>query len=65
MSQKEPISKKIDKLKMQVEWFYGEDFDLSEATEKYKSAVELAKEIEADLNNLKNEIKIIEEDFAR
>lgn len=65
MSQKESISKKIDRLKTQVEWFYGEDFDLAEATDKYRGAVELAKEIEQDLSGLKNEIKIIEEDFAR
>jgi len=65
MSQKESISKKIDKLKAQVEWFYGEKFDLAEATEKYRGAVSLAKEIGVDLNSLKNEIKVIEEDFAR
>jgi len=65
MSQKESISKKIDRLKAQVEWFYGEDFDLAEATDKYRGAVELAKGIEQDLSDLKNEIKIIEEDFAR
>ena len=65
MSQKESINQKIDKLKEQVEWFYGDNFDLSKATEKYKSAVELARGIEKDLNDLKNEIKIIEEDFTR
>jgi len=65
MSQKEPISKKIDKLKMQVEWFYGEEFDLSEAMGKYKDAVKLAKEIEEDLCSLKNEIKVIDKDFSR
>ena len=65
MSKKESISQKIDKLKARVEWFYGEEFDLGEATGKYREAVELAKEIEEDLNGLKNEIKIIDEDFAR
>jgi len=65
MSQKESISKKIDQLKKRVEWFYGEDFDLGEATKRYKSAVELAREIEQDLANLKNEIRVIEEDFSK
>jgi len=65
MSQKESISKKIDRLKSQVEWFYGEDFDLAEAAGKYRGAMELAKEIERDLGSLKNEIKVIEEDFGR
>lgn len=65
MSEKETISKKIDKLKGQVEWFYGEDFDLAKATDNYKSAVKLAKEIEKDLSELKNEINVINEDFSR
>jgi len=65
MSQKESISKKIDRLKEQVEWFYGDEFDLAEATKKYRGAVDLAKEIEKNLNELKNEIKVIDEDFAR
>jgi exonuclease VII small subunit len=64
MSKKESINKKIDRLKVQVEWFYGEDFDLAEATRKYRAAVELAKEIEQDLGDLKNEIKVVEEGFA-
>ena len=65
MSQKESINEKIDRLKTRVEWFYGEDFDLAEAMVKYRDAVELAKQIEKDLLGLKNEIKVIEEDFAR
>ena len=59
------INEKIDELNEQVEWFYGEDFKLEDASEKYKSAIKLAREIETDLTNLKNEIKVIEEDFSR
>ena len=65
MSQKESIKSKIDKLKAQVEWFYGEEFDLGKAAEQYKKAVRLAGEIEQDLAELKNEIKIIDEDFSK
>ena len=64
MSEKESISQKIERLKMDVEWFYGEEFDLAEAATKYKKAMRLAKEIEVDLNSLKNEIKVIDKDFA-
>ena len=60
---KKKINEKIDELNEQVEWFYGEDFKLEDASEKYKSAIKLAREIETDLTNLKNEIKVIEEDF--
>ena len=37
---------------------------LDEATEKYKNAMELAKEIEEDLSELKNKIEVIEQDFS-
>lgn len=62
---KKPINEKIEELNEKVEWFYGEDFKLDEASEKYKEATKLAKEIESDLDNLKNEIKVIEEDFSK
>jgi uncharacterized protein YfcZ (UPF0381/DUF406 family) len=59
------ISEKIDDLKAGVEWFYSDDFKLEAASEKYKAMTELAKEIEKDLAELKNEIKVIEEDFSK
>ena len=59
------ISDKISDLKTGVEWFYSDDFKLEEAGEKYKTMTELAKEIEKDLAELKNEIKVIEEDFSK
>jgi hypothetical protein len=59
------ISEKIDYLKAGVEWFYSDDFKLEVASEKYKAMTELAKEIEKDLAELKNEIKVIEEDFSK
>jgi exodeoxyribonuclease VII small subunit len=59
------INDKITKLNEQVEWFYGDEFNLDEASKKYKESVALAKEIEEDLKNLKNEIKIIDEDFSK
>ncbi len=66
MAQKtENISEKIDRLKTGVDWFYSDDFKLDEASEKYKGLTKLDKEIEADLQNLKNEIKVIEEDFSK
>lgn len=62
---KKKINEKIEELNERVEWFYGDEFKLEEASEKYKEATKLAKEIEEDLVNLKNEIKIIEEDFSK
>lgn len=59
------LNQKIQKLDESVEWFYGDDFNLENATEKYKETLKLAKEIEGDLESLKNEIEVLAEDFAK
>lgn len=59
------ISEKIKELDEATSWFYSDEFKLDEATEKYKSAIQLAKEIEGDLNELKNKIEVLEEDFTK
>ena len=65
MTEKKTISAKIKELNEQVDWFYGDDFKLDQASEKYKKATTLAKEIEQDLNDLKNEIELIDKDFTK
>lgn len=59
------ISTKIDELKAGVEWFYSDEFELDKAAAKYKDLMVLAKDIEKDLAELKNEIKVIDEDFSK
>ena len=59
------ISAKISELDQKVQWFYSDDFNLDEATDKYQEAVNLAKAIETDLNNLKNTIELINKDFSK
>ena len=59
------ISTKIDELKSGVEWFYSDEFELDQAASKYKDLTVLAKDIEKDLAELKNEIKVIDEDFSK
>lgn len=59
------ISTKIDELKAGVEWFYSDEFELDKAALKYKDLTVLAKDIEKDLAELKNEIKVIDEDFSK
>ena len=65
MAEKQSLNQKIEKLDAEVEWFYSDEFKLEEATGKYKEAVKLAKEIEKDLNELKNEIEVLSEDFSK
>lgn len=59
------LNQKIEQLDGQVEWFYSDEFKLEEATMRYKDAVKLAKEIEKDLSELKNEIEVLAEDFSK
>lgn len=58
------IEKQLSELDAAVEWFYGDDFSLDEALEKYQSAAKLAEKIESDLEHLKNEVKVIA-DFTK
>jgi exodeoxyribonuclease VII small subunit len=57
------ISEKIKELDEATSWFYSDEFKLDDATEKYKNAMNLAKEIEKDLSELKNKIEVIKQDF--
>ncbi|MBR1939678.1 exodeoxyribonuclease VII small subunit [Candidatus Saccharibacteria bacterium] len=59
------ISDKIEELKTGVDWFYSDDFKLEQASEKYKELTTLAKEIQKDLTEMKNEINVIAEDFSK
>ena len=59
------ISEKIAELEQATEWFYSDEFKLDEAAAKYEAAVKLAREVEEDLNNLKNKIEVIEKDFTK
>ena len=65
MVEKKSLNQKIEELNSEVEWFYSDEFKLEEATGKYRNAVKLAKEIEGELNELKNEIEVLAEDFGK
>lgn len=65
MKEKKTLSEKIKELDEKTNWFYSEEFDLEEATEKYKEAIELAREVQKDLDELKNEIEVLKEDFSK
>lgn len=59
------LNQKIENLDQKVDWFYSEDFTLEKAVDNYKDALKLAKEIEKDLTNLKNEIEVLSQDFSK
>ncbi len=65
MVEKISLNQKIEELDKKVEWFYSDEFKLDEAVDKYKEATKIAKEIEKDLDELKNEIEVLTEDFSK
>ena len=66
MSEKQmTITEKINRLEQATDWFYSEDFSLDQAAEKYESAMKMAKEIEKDLQSLKNKIETVNKDFTK
>lgn len=65
MTEKMSLNNKIERLDAEVEWFYSDEFKLDEAMDKYRQATKLAKDIEKDLNKLKNEIEVLSEDFSK
>ena len=65
MSEKKTINQKIEDLDKSTNWFYSDDFNLDEAVEKYKAAIKIAKELQKDLDDLKNEVEVLAEDFSK
>ncbi len=65
MAEEKNLNAKIAELDEKVEWFYSDEFELSEAVKRYEEATKLAKEINADLDKLKNEIKVLAKDFSK
>ncbi|MBB1503635.1 exodeoxyribonuclease VII small subunit [Candidatus Saccharibacteria bacterium] len=61
---KKSVGAKIEQLNQNLEWFYGDDFKLEDAAKKYQEAAELAKDIEKELETLKNQIEVISKDFS-
>lgn len=53
------IEERVRELDEQVEWFYGDDFQLDQAIQNYQKTAKLAEEIEQDLLKLQNEVKVI------
>ncbi len=58
------INDKITQLDHEIEWFYGENFQLDQAVEKYQAASELATEINRELGELRNQVEVVR-DFTK
>lgn len=61
--QTKTVTEKMTELSELVSWFESDDFQLELALGKYKTAEVLAREIEHDLAELKNEVTVLREKF--
>lgn len=57
------VAEKIAKLDDLVAWFDSEEFTIETALDKFSEAEALAREIEADLAALKNDIEVVKARF--
>ena len=57
------VQEKMTELTETVNWFQSPSFTLEGAVDKYKHAEKLAREIEHDLTELKNEIEVVQKRF--
>ncbi len=64
-SENKNLNEKINELDEKVEWFYSDEFNLGEAVSRYEEATKLAKEINTNLKELKNEIEFLAKDFSK
>lgn len=64
MSEKnKTIQDKLSALSETVAWFQSPSFELEAAVTQYRQAEALAKEIEHDLTQLKNEIQVVKQEL--
>lgn len=56
-------SEKIEKLEELLTWFESEEITIEEALVKYEEALQLSKELEAQLKDAKNQVEIIKKKF--
>ncbi len=57
------IQDKLASLRELIAWFDSDEFVLEDAAAKFKKAEELAREIEQNLETLKNDIQVVKKSF--
>lgn len=60
----ETIAAKLERLEALLRWFESEEITVEEAIKKYEEALGLSKELEAQLENAKNQVEVIKKKFA-
>ena len=58
------VSEKLEALEALLAWFESEEITVEEALVKYEEALTLSKELEAQLQNAKNQVEVIKKKFS-
>lgn len=57
-------AEKMVHLEALLAWFESDEVTVEAAVDKYQEALELAKELEAQLHNAKNQVEVIKKKFS-
>lgn len=57
------IEQMMAELNERIAWFQGDDFNLDEAKQRFIEARELSKKITATLEDMRQDIEVLSEDF--
>lgn len=63
--EKNSLSTKMAQLDELLAWFDGDDFEIEAAMDKFAEAKQLADEIEKELDDMKNTITVLDEQFSK
>jgi exodeoxyribonuclease VII small subunit len=63
-SKKETVSEKLEKLEALLAWFESEEITIEESIAKYEEALQLAKDVEDQIEQAKNQVEVIKQQFA-
>lgn len=63
--EKNSLSTKMAQLDELLAWFDGDDFEIEAAMDKFTEAKQLADEIEKELDDMKNTITVLDEQFSK
>lgn len=57
------IAEKLEELESLLVWFESEEITVEESLIKYEQALELSQELQAQLENAKNQVEVIKKKF--
>lgn len=63
-SNKQTVNKKLEHLEQIVAWFESEEITIEESIKKYEQALKLARDIEVQLAESKNQVEVIKKKFS-